>query len=209
MRCSVQSSSAKVACRHLACKALQRQRRLSLRSSRSLVRCSSSAPEFGARDPTAGELASNFGDKVLGNYNTEHIIKPPDAISKHIGLTSRNCADNIRKLKLLEESEVNLLRQQVPGWRVLKTSAGFDCISQEYKVKDLSNGVKLISLIAEVVEREGHHPDIHLTGGDTLLVELCTHSLGGLTENDFIVAAKLNRISTTEFLAKRKPRFWA
>jgi len=31
--------------------------------------------DFGARDPTAGELGSNFGDKVLGNYNTEHIIK--------------------------------------------------------------------------------------------------------------------------------------
>jgi len=33
------------------------------------------AQDFGARDPTAGELGSNFGEKVLGNYNTEHIIK--------------------------------------------------------------------------------------------------------------------------------------
>lgn len=37
--------------------------------------CRAGWQDFGARDPTAGELGSNFGDKVLGNYNTEHIIK--------------------------------------------------------------------------------------------------------------------------------------
>lgn len=40
-----------------------------------LLPASPGRKDFGARDPTAGELGSNFGDKVLGNYNTEHIIK--------------------------------------------------------------------------------------------------------------------------------------
>ena len=45
--------------------------------------------------------------------------------------------------------------------------------------------------LAEIAEAEGHHPDLHLTGYNTAVAELTTHAAGGLTENDFIVAAKV------------------
>ena len=45
--------------------------------------------------------------------------------------------------------------------------------------------------LAEIAEAEGHHPDLHLTGYNTAVAELTTHAVGGLTENDFIVAAKV------------------
>ena len=59
-------------------------------------------------------------------------------------------------------------------------------------MKNFTAAVRLINKIAEIAESENHHPDIHLTGYRKLRIELTTHALGGLTENDFIVAAKIN-----------------
>lgn len=49
--------------------------------------------------------------------------------------------------------------------------------------------------IADVAEKEGHHPDLHLTNWNRVRVELWTHALGGLTENDFILAMKVDEIA--------------
>jgi len=54
-------------------------------------------------------------------------------------------------------------------------------------------GVELIDRIAPIAEAEGHHPDLHLSYG-SLRVDLWTHAAGGLTENDFILAAKIDDI---------------
>lgn len=165
---------------------------------------------FGARDPFAAELESNFGDKVLGNFNTEHIIKPPDKIREFVGLTSRRCVPceggNVAQL---DEKEVERLRQQVPGWRVATDARGAPCIRQEWKVKGFQSGLELMGRIAVIAEEQGHHPDLHLTGTTTLTAELSTHAVGGLTENDFIIAAKINEMSFADLLPPKKARFWA
>lgn len=79
----------------------------------------------------------------------------------------------------------------LPGW---SSSAGAASISREYVMKDFSAAVELIRRIAEIAEAEDHHPDMHLTGYRKLKVELATHSIGGLSENDFILAAKINEL---------------
>ena len=48
--------------------------------------------------------------------------------------------------------------------------------------------------VAELSEAEGHHPDLHLVGYRHAAVELTTHAIGGLSENDFILAAKINQV---------------
>jgi len=48
--------------------------------------------------------------------------------------------------------------------------------------------------IAKVAQKENHHPDLHLTGYRKLRVELSTHAIGGLSENDFILAARIERL---------------
>jgi len=61
--------------------------------------------------------------------------------------------------------------------------------------------------IAEVAEAEGHHPDLHLTGYQMLRVDMTTHAVQGLTENDFIVAARLDCIDFSDLLSKKaQPR---
>lgn len=65
-------------------------------------------------------------------------------------------------------------------------------IVREIKMKNFMAAVRLIDDIARVAEEENHHPDFHLTGYRNLRVELSTHALNGLSENDFILAAKIN-----------------
>jgi len=52
--------------------------------------------------------------------------------------------------------------------------------------------ISLVNQIAEIAEDEQHHPDLHLTGYRHLEIVLTTHAIGGLSENDFIVAAKID-----------------
>lgn len=166
--------------------------------------------DFGARDPFAGEIESNFGDKVLGNYDTEHIIKPPEKISEIIGLKSKRCipceGGNVQKL---EEKEVERLKKQVPGWKLATDKSGAQVIRCEWKVRNFAAGLQLFQRIAEVAEEQGHHPDLHLEGWNNVYVDLSTHAAGGLTENDFIMASKINELDFTDLQPKKKPKFWA
>lgn len=64
-------------------------------------------------------------------------------------------------------------------------------ISKEFKFKDFIGAVNFVERVADVAEMEGHHPDIHIYYNKVVL-ELWTHAIGGLSENDFIVAAKVD-----------------
>jgi 4a-hydroxytetrahydrobiopterin dehydratase len=55
-------------------------------------------------------------------------------------------------------------------------------------------GIKFFEQIAKVAEEEQHHPDLHLAGYRNVAVELSTHAIGGLSENDFILAAKIDQL---------------
>ena len=64
--------------------------------------------------------------------------------------------------------------------------------------KNFDEAMKLLNEIAEVAEAEGHHPDLHLTGYCKVRIDLTTHAIGGLSENDFIVAAKIDLLLDDE-----------
>jgi 4a-hydroxytetrahydrobiopterin dehydratase len=55
-------------------------------------------------------------------------------------------------------------------------------------------GMKFFNRVAEIAEQDGHHPDLHLAGYRNVSIELWTHAIGGLSENDFILAAKIDRV---------------
>ncbi len=64
-------------------------------------------------------------------------------------------------------------------------------ISKEFKFADFIGAINFVERVADVAEMEGHHPDIHINYNKVLL-ELSTHAIGGLSENDFILAAKID-----------------
>ena len=67
-------------------------------------------------------------------------------------------------------------------------------IKKHWQVRDFAAGIDFFRRVAKVAEEEGHHPDLHLEGYRHVWIELWTHALGGLSENDFILAAKIDRL---------------
>ena len=67
-------------------------------------------------------------------------------------------------------------------------------IRREWTVKDFASGLNFFQAVGEVAEREGHHPDLHLMNYRDVTIELFTHAVDGLTENDFILAAKIDEL---------------
>lgn len=81
--------------------------------------------------------------------------------------------------------------QDLPGWEL--TVDGIR-IRRQWVVKDFMAAMRFFERVAEVAESEGHHPDLHLVGYRNVAVELWTHAIGGLSENDFITAAKIDEL---------------
>ena len=77
---------------------------------------------------------------------------------------------------------------ETPGWAM---DADAKKISKQFKFQDFIGAINFVERVADVAEMEGHHPDIHINYNKVLL-ELTTHAIGGLSENDFIVAAKID-----------------
>jgi 4a-hydroxytetrahydrobiopterin dehydratase len=97
-------------------------------------------------------------------------------------------------------SAAQALLRDVNGWELVDlpaapaAQAGGKAIRKTVKCKDFMDAVGLIQRIAPVAEAEDHHPDLHLTGYRRLTIELSTHAIGGLSENDFILAAKIDQL---------------
>ena len=92
----------------------------------------------------------------------------------------------------LPRAEIDRLLQQVPGWHV-EEADGHLRLAKTVKFKGFMPGVELVNRIAPIAESEGHHPDL-LLGYGSLTIWLTTHAAGGLTDNDFILAARLDKV---------------
>ena len=103
-------------------------------------------------------------------------------------LAQRTCKPCEGGVEPLPASAANTLLADLQGWELVDGKA----IRKTVTCKDFLDAVCLIQRIAPVAEAEDHHPDLHLTGYRTLTVELSTHAIGGLSENDFILAAKID-----------------
>lgn len=81
----------------------------------------------------------------------------------------------------------------LPGWELDGESKA---ISKKWNCKNFVKSLEFCNQIGQVAEQEQHHPDLHLTGYRHVLVVLTTHAIGGLSENDFIVASKIDQLKS-------------
>lgn len=88
------------------------------------------------------------------------------------------------------EAEAQLA--QLPGWRLTHDATR---IRRDWTLRNFRDAIKLLNNVAALAEREQHHPDLHLEGYQRVWIELFTHAIGGLSENDFIVAAKIDAVA--------------
>jgi len=89
----------------------------------------------------------------------------------------------------LTESDIEAFKTHVhTEWSVSEDTKR---IKRSFSFPDFASALKFVNTVGEIAEKEGHHPDIELTYGN-VVVHLSTHSIGGLSENDFIMAAKID-----------------
>lgn len=93
-----------------------------------------------------------------------------------------------RGMKPMSREDAQGFLYEVPGWVLDKDTKK---ISKEFKFRDFIGAINFVERVADIAEMEGHHPDIHIHYNRVLL-ELSTHAIGGLSENDFILAAKID-----------------
>ena len=67
-------------------------------------------------------------------------------------------------------------------------------LRREWRVKNFVTALDFFNRVGQIAEAEGHHPDLHLVGYRNVTIELWTHAIGGLSENDFILAAKIDQL---------------
>jgi 4a-hydroxytetrahydrobiopterin dehydratase len=102
-----------------------------------------------------------------------------------MSLADGRCAPNA---PLLAAEDLARLRGQLSDWRV----TGERELAKTFVFPDFVSALAFVNRVGEVAEKEGHHPDLHLAWG-RVDAKTSTHDAGGLTANDFILAAKIDR----------------
>lgn len=92
---------------------------------------------------------------------------------------------------LTRDAALNYLKQ-ISGW-TLQETVPFQ-IERDFKFKNFKEAMAFVNKVAELAESEGHHPNILIHSWNKVRLTLYTHAIGGLSENDFIMAAKVNQL---------------
>jgi 4a-hydroxytetrahydrobiopterin dehydratase len=103
-------------------------------------------------------------------------------------LASKQCKPCEGGVPPLPQAEIDRLLQQLEGWR----QSG-DLIEKSYRFKNYYQVIAFVNAIAWMAHREDHHPDLAVAY-DNCRVAYATHAIGGLSENDFICAAKVDAL---------------
>ncbi|MEK7175495.1 MAG: 4a-hydroxytetrahydrobiopterin dehydratase [Patescibacteria group bacterium] len=100
-------------------------------------------------------------------------------------LLKKKCVPCEGGVKALSKIEVEKYLKEIPGWEFSNGK-----IYKTFRFKDFIGAINFVNNIAELAENENHHPDIHVNY-NKVLIELWTHAINGLSENDFILAIKI------------------
>ena len=88
-------------------------------------------------------------------------------------------------------SEIHKYQKKIDGWDVVKDKKNIFCLEKKFVFKDFLESQKFVNEVSKISEEEGHHPDI-LFGWGYSKINITTHAIEGLSENDFILAAKID-----------------
>ncbi len=106
-------------------------------------------------------------------------------------LTKKHCTPSVKGDKALSASEGKKYLAVAANW---KLAADGKRIRRKWIAKDFLTALDFFNRVGRIAQAEDHHPDLHLRGFRNVTIELSTHDLGGLSENDFIMAAKINQL---------------
>ena len=104
-------------------------------------------------------------------------------------LAAKQCVPCTGGVPALKGKELDPLKAQVPDWEV----ANQHHLQRTFEFPDFRRALAFTNRVGELAEEQGHHPDIYLAWGK-VGVKIWTHKVDGLTESDFILAAKIDRL---------------
>ncbi|KAK1436866.1 hypothetical protein QVD17_02650 [Tagetes erecta] len=160
--------------------------------------------DFGARDPFPAEVETNFCENV-GTFDTEHKILIPNIAALSLAQQQLTPISDLQSP--FSEDDAKSLLRKVVGWKLVNENGTLklQCL---WKLKDHDCGVELLNRISNAIGSTSHFSNVHLEqNSNQVKAELWTSSIGGLSMNDFIVAAKIDEIKTSDLLPRK--RAWA
>ncbi len=107
-------------------------------------------------------------------------------------LTAKKCVPCEGGVPKYSPEEAQTQVAKLSGWSLTHTG---ERIRKTWLVKNFMAGMEFFEQVAKLAEQEQHHPDLHLEGYRNVAIEIWTHAIGGLSENDFILAAKIDELS--------------
>jgi 4a-hydroxytetrahydrobiopterin dehydratase len=110
-------------------------------------------------------------------------------MSTSAALAAKHCVPCRAGTPALKGKELETLASQLPDWKVVDAHH----IERTFKFPDFVSALAFVNRIGAVAESEGHHPDLTLAWGRVHVLTY-THSIGGLSEGDFILAAKIDHL---------------
>lgn len=105
-------------------------------------------------------------------------------------LSQKHCVPCEGGLPPLNHEQIAHYAPQAPQWKIADDEKK---ISRSFKFRDFKEAIGFVNRVAAIAEEEGHHPDISISY-NLVRFELTTHAMKGLSENDFILASKIDRI---------------
>ena len=108
-------------------------------------------------------------------------------------LISKKCVPCEGGVSALDLTEIHKYQKKVDGWDVKSNEKKIYYLEKNFKFKNFLESQEFVNKVGTISENEGHHPDI-LFGWGYAKIRITTHAIEGLSENDFILAAKIDKI---------------
>ncbi len=146
---------------------------------------------------------SNYNENISGHSSVvERLVanekvegSTPFARSKIMSdLSKKKCVPCEGGVVAFDISQIHKYQKKVDGWDVIKNEKNTYYLEKKFDFKNFLESQKFVNIVGKVSEDEGHHPDITF-GWGYAKVSITTHAIEGLSENDFILAAKIDKES--------------
>ena len=108
-------------------------------------------------------------------------------------LSEKKCIPCEGNIPAFNYSEIHKYLKKINGWEVKTNNQKNYYLEKNFKSKNFLSSQKFVNLVGGIAEKESHHPNISF-GWGYVKIEIYTHAINGLTENDFILAAKIDKI---------------